>query len=211
MARHHLFAAALCLGALSAPGCWLMGQGGEPTPQSLSGHWASIGAEPTTTEFGPAFLFRTLKVKQGRYSLRYELSADRAGHSRWLAVELSGGLGVGAKQAKPEGAHALDFGLERLAMTPYTPAFVAALNRAPVGQCGSGPWRLGLTQDLVPSGGCPALGFTVQAGDASRDVVRLDGEKLFLGQRDPNAPLFQRGAARPTAWGLPLARLGEAD
>lgn len=193
--------------SLASKGCWLATKKGFVDANSLVGQWASESPEPTSTEFGPAFLFRAFTVQHSRYTLRYELSADRGGSARWLAVEAAGAFTTGGREAKPEGAFALDLAIERLTMTPYTPAFVAALNRAPIGRCGASPWRVGLSQDLVPTGGCPALGFTLQTGDVSKDVVKLDGERLFLGHRDPNAPLFSREGARPSSFGLALKRL----
>lgn len=196
--------------ALGLSGCWLLAQEA-PSIARLEGHWASEAPEPTTTEFGPAFLFRTFKVQGGRYSLRYELSQDRAGHQRWLAMELAGGLALGGAVVQPPGGQALNLAADRLSLTPHTAAFVAALNKAPTGQCGASAWRLGLTQDLVPTRGCPALGVHVEAGQVSHDAVKLEGGRLFLGWHGPGHQAFPLSLGLPERWGAPLTRLGEAD
>jgi len=187
--------------ALGAP-TGTSAQAGVPViPREVAGRWVSVGCETTQGPEGPRYVMRDLRLTESTWAVDLTVYGDANCAEPTLVVRVEGPYLLGQASTTVPGATDALFVEAEAQVTPRSAAAVEMLNGAPAGTCGAVRWARDDRQRLRPMG-CALLGIGSPA--AEYDLVKRDGDRLFLGARpsannDLNAP-----ERRPTALNAPL-------
>lgn len=174
---------------------------------AYNGTWASIGCESRP---GAPFAQRLLELFNGTYKLSLTLFSDGKCTIPTMAVTYAGAYRLGAPSTVVPGATDVTLTIANARLAPLNTASADLLNTATPGTCGTNAWYALVEQDIVPSGGCSVLGINLRAGRTQYDIVGMQDGQLFLGQGVGAGGNLNSPALRPTAYGPPLTRLGDA-
>lgn len=163
----------------------------------LSGRWTSAGCEAIASPGGGlSRLTRDYVFADDAWRMDLTFFGDQDCRERSFSLSVEGHYALGAKSPTIPGATRVRFAMERLKLTPYTDEMAAVFSR---GNCGGGPWLVGIGQDVTEAGclqGIPS----VRSCPAEYDVVKREGDSLRLGDRSrslcvPGAYPAKLGAA----------------
>jgi hypothetical protein len=145
---------------------------------ALEGRWTSAAPEPLPSANAVTnYLVRDFTFEANRWTIDFTIYAD-AQQSR----PILSGRNSGAFRLAPahDGIRNAEFDMEQRALTPRNSAIAGALTAA---GCGSGAWEVGVAQSVAEKG-CKAFRvFSREACVREYDVLRIEGERLFLGAR----------------------------
>lgn len=176
---------ALLLLGLAAAGC---GQGTD-----ISGHWASATCEPG----GPmTFLKRDFVLTQSTWQLDLSVYGDAACTNESFTDQIAGPYTLGNPSSVIPGATEAVFVIKSDVWTAKSAMFATTLTQA---GCGAQPWQVGVSQDVTQTG---CLGISQKVSDCPQeyDVVKVDGNNLYFGNRTMSICKVQD---RPTSLGSP--------
>lgn len=207
---HPPFGRALALVCALATSALAVGRAHASPPAQASaynGTWASGGCEARA---GAPFAQRLLQLSNGAYQLNLTLFSDGKCTIPTMAVTYAGSYRLGAPSAAVPGATDVAFTIANARLAPLNTASADLLNTAAPGTCGTGAWNALVEQDIVPSSGCGVLGINLRAGRVQYDIVAIQDGQLYLGQGVGAGGNLNSPALRPTTFGPPLTRQGDA-
>jgi hypothetical protein len=157
------------------------------TSKDLIGAWVSSGIENYGQFFGKREFFLTEKAWALRF---YAFSDEKAANPLWT-LRVEGTYLLGQSHPSVPGARYADFAGSAKYITAYTPDFLKLYG-------GGAPWKAGVEYDFSRTG----AGFlpSVENGPIEYDLVKLEGSKLYLGDR--SIDLNKERAQKPSAYAL---------
>jgi hypothetical protein len=127
------------------------------------------------------------------WGIAFTQYADAACQERVLTATLRGTYEPDAASARVAGAVDVTFRFTRKGLAVYDPALLDRLN---AGACGDRRWSRGIEQD-VGAAGCLSIESVAACGQ-EYDLVRVDGDRLYLGERPPPGTNICAAGRRPT-------------
>ncbi len=136
---------------------------------------ASPGAGGSTT-----YAKRDFKLSKTDWALAYTVYGDAACQVSLGTIDMGGHYRLLGDSSRVSGAREAVFAFGSRTVTPASQGFVDFLAKT---SCGAKPWAVGTSIDILPDG-CGELGARPVAACASdNDIVSLDGNRLWFGQR----------------------------
>lgn len=176
-------------------------------PPALTGIWESAGCVIQEREGTRTSSWSTFVFLDDEWALELIQYSDAACTTPALRAFFQGRYRVIRPSSVVQGAHDADFGFSRKRLTLYADALVSAANR---GGCGDRSWTRGREED-VSATGCLWV-VPVSTCTQEFDLVKVDGDRLLLGERPPAGQDLCREDRRARALrSLPLVRRLEKD
>lgn len=148
--------------------------------EDLAGHWMTEGCEAYPNgQGGTNYLTRDFTLTESTWDLTFTLFGDEGCTVALFSAKIHGPYTLGALSAKVEGATEGQFAFETNEWTALTADMASAFTGA---GCGSGAWEVGVTQDVTETG-CIGVAHPVAECPEEYDVVAVDGDALYFGQR----------------------------
>jgi hypothetical protein len=151
----------------------------ERTLPDIRGRWASAGCEEIGGTQGSSRLKRTMEISETDRRLQIDFYGETGCTDELFSVMIEGPYDIGPKSMEMRDATTARFELGKLTLTPRTPEAVTAFNGA---GCGDGDWKVGEGQD-VSQFGCLGLVPTIDICPVEYDIVKIQDDMLFLGDR----------------------------
>ena len=161
----------------------------------LEGMWRSAEPEPLPGASAVTnYLVRDFSFSGDRWTIDFTIYADAQRSRPTLSGRNSGTFRLSPAR---DGVSNAEFDMEQRTLTPRTAAMAEALTAA---GCGSDKWTVDAAQSVAEKG-CRAFRvFSRETCEREYDVVRIDGERLFLGAR-PADGFMCSPARRPVSIG----------
>ncbi|MCS7055266.1 MAG: hypothetical protein NZM18_03695 [Thermoflexales bacterium] len=175
---------------------------------AFSGLWRSTGCEAWP---GRPFAYRELTISGTTYRLDVTSFADDKCSIPTLRTRYEGQFVARNPSATIPGAWDVEFVIQRTLLTPYILNTADFLNSAPRGTCGNERWFVGIEQDLAATGGCSLIGLNLRGRPVEYDIGVVQANQLLLGRRPADGGLLSAPERRPTDFGPPLLRAGDAS
>lgn len=155
-------------------------------PGALDGVWESERPERIERADGTAvYLTRRFTFREGTWRIRFTVTSDAGEHEALFSGDFGGTFAIGEYTPLLDAFEARFFFSERT-LTPGNEQVAAALDAA---GCGTMPWRAGAAQDIHELGCEPFRAYPSSACRAEYDLIRIHGDRLFLGVRPPDGNL----------------------
>ena len=161
--------------------------------QDLVGEWSSESCEAYPDgQGGTNYVTRTFTLNQTKWDLNFTVFGDEACSFPLFSSNVGGPFRLQTLSPNVDGATEGTFELEYNDWTAHAEDIVTALEQS---GCGTGEWSMGVPQDVTETG-CFGVAKPKSDCAAEYDIVSIDGDKLFFGERitDMCAP-----AGRPAA------------
>ena len=161
--------------------------------QDLVGDWSSESCEAYPDGQGNTnYLTRTFTLTETDWDLSFTVFGDEACSFPLFSSNVGGPFVLQTLSSNVDGATEGTFELDYNDWTAHADDIVTALEQS---GCGTGEWSVGVTQDVTETG-CFGVAKPKSDCAAEYDIVSIDGDKLFFGERITNmcAP-----EGRPTA------------
>jgi len=163
-------------------------------PSDLKGTWTSAVCESMPNADGSKTYFkRIFNMTEKDWALKFETFGDEGCTSRLFTARFEGPYTLLKDSEKVEGATEGDFGFARHYMTAHVQPVADWFQGA---NCGAAPWKVGEEQETSTKG-CVFL-RPVSACGTDHDIVKVEGNKLFFGQRPADGDMCTPDK-RPTA------------
>ncbi|MEB3186039.1 MAG: hypothetical protein VKP72_01225 [bacterium] len=168
----------LCLGlGLGAiAGCGGAQVREEPQAPSIVGKWKS----PVTPMNAQQAFQLDFDIQKDVWGVDYTVFGDLKGANKFVTVHIEGPYEMGAPSSLVPGAFEGKFGISKKTMTAHSAGAAGYLNS--VGGKVNG-FKAGIPLDITQSGFAPFGQYPVSMVDADYDLVKLDGDKLYFGDR----------------------------
>lgn len=167
---------ALAVAALSAAAC-----GGAKTavkPQDLAGRWDSTACEAIPNGDGThSYIQRHFQLTEEKWTLNLDAFGDAQCQTKLFTARVVGPYTLERDSEKVTGATEGNFGFGERYLTAHVQPLADVFNQS---GCGAGAWTVGAEQS-VP-GACLSFKPLTLCG-TDHDVVKVDGNQLFFGQR----------------------------
>jgi Adenomatosis polyposis coli down-regulated 1 len=194
-------AAALFLAA--ATSAWA---GDKAAAVKLDGNWTSPACESVPDgKGGKMFFKRAFKIAKGSWAIDFSTYGDEACSEgkKMVTVDIDGAFKLDGPSAKVPGATEAQFLFGHRKATPKSDGAAGWLTS--IKACGHSDWKAGKSVDIDKEG-CPELGAHPKKACAGEfDVVKVEGDDLFFGQRPADGDLCSK-EKRPEALGAPVHR-----
>lgn len=162
------------------------------TAAELVGTWSSPGCEAYPDGAGGTnYLTRTFTLTEDRWALDLTIFGDDACTFGLFNVAIEGPYTLGGPSAV-EGATEGEFAFATNEWTALIEDMALAFEGA---GCASGAWDVGVPQDVTGTG-CLGIAHPLTECPAEYDIVSLDGDALYFGERVTDMCVE---AGRPTA------------
>lgn len=179
---------------------------GQEDPSSPLGHWVSIACELRP---GPQYVHREFVIEEGRWVGDITIYGDPACTFATVLLHIEGPIVFGDPVPVAEGAVETDFSGTMVTFTPLVQDMADFLNSAEPNTCGTAEWKVGVAQDITPSGGCALFGLTVPFTEY--DITLTRDNYLFAGARPLDGSGFPDADNRATALQVPMMRVQEGQ
>jgi hypothetical protein len=170
-------------------------------PADLSGRWDSPTCEALPNGDGTnSYIQRHFQLTEADWTLNMTAFGDAQCQVKLFSARVRGPYTLVQDSQKVEGATEGDFRFNERFMTAHVQDLAGAFNAS---KCGAGDWTVGVEQ-AVPNA-CLFFQPLASCG-ADHDVVKVDGDKLFFGQRPADNDMCSPDK-RPQALGtLPVVK-----
>lgn len=183
------------------------------TPVSgIDGSWASIACEvrPQANpdgSIGEWWLTREVTFKDNRIDATFTTYAGPGCGFALQELSFAGRVDVLGDSDVMAGAKEADLTIDEfVTITPLAQGFADFLNSAPEGTCGSEPWEVGKTVDILPIG-CSMLGVQPNTPTVEYEVLAVDGDHVYFGARRVDGSFLTTPDFRPKALLVPAKRV----
>lgn len=112
---------------------------------------------------------------------------------------------VGKASTTVEGAYEVDFVFSKVTFIPRDQGMVDYLNTAAPGTCGNETWQLEVPQD-VTSTGCALMNLDLESCGTQYQIIKIEGDKLYLGAYPEDGSGVCTKEKRPTTWDNPVVK-----
>ena len=145
----------------------------------IEGRFVSPNTEPMHNPDGStAYLVRDFTFSKSNWKLLLTAYGDPAQSMKLFEATVEGNYSLGKESATAPKATEADFSFDKITMTPYIDPLVGMFNES---KSGNGNWKIGGSQDVSKTG-CMFFKPVKEYG-MEYDLVSLDGDKLYLGER----------------------------
>lgn len=120
------------------------------------------------------------KIAKDIWAVDYTVYGDVKGTSPFVTVHIEGPYEIGEPSSVVAGAFDARFGITRKTLLPHHAAAAAFLNGAGGKVQG---FKAGEALDITATGFAPFGQYPVSQVNADYDLVMLDGDKLYFGER----------------------------
>jgi len=151
----------------------------ERTLPDIRGAWASASCEEIRSGEGVSHVKRTMRIEDVTWRLKIDFYGDADCAKGLFSLEIEGPYDIGPKSMDVRGATTARFDRRMLTLTARTAEAAAAFDAA---GCGTGTWKVGEGQEIDRQG-CLGLIPTIDACPVEYDIVKLDDDRLYLGDR----------------------------
>ncbi len=150
------------------------------TGQEISGNWVTQGCEAYPNgQGGENYLTRDFTLTDKEWDLKLVIFGDKECTFPLFESNIHGPYSLGALSEKVEGATEGTFGLDKNDWTALDKSMVDVFSQS---GCGTGTWEVGTPQDVTGTG-CIGVAHKEAECPEEYDVVSLDGDSLFFGER----------------------------
>lgn len=150
------------------------------TGQELSGNWISSACEAYPNgQGGYNYLTRDFTLTDKSWTLDLDLFGDEACSYPLFSAHIEGPYTLGGLSEKVEGATEGQFGIVKNDWTAHDASMAEVFGQA---GCGTGTWEVGEAQDVTKTG-CIGVAHVVEECPEEFDIVAVEGDKLFFGER----------------------------
>ena len=151
--------------------------------QDLVGEWGSESCEAYPDGQGNTnYVTRTFTLTQTDWDLNFTVFGDDACSFPLFSSNVGGSFGLQTLSSNVEGATEGTFELEYNDWTAHADNIVTAFEQS---GCGTDEWSVGVAQDVTETG-CFGVAKPTSDCSAEYDIVSIDGDKLFFGERITN-------------------------
>ncbi len=170
----------------------------EPEPgtsleSALVGQWRSAECESYPDGMGGEnHLLRSFELDGETWHLDLDLFADAGCSTPLFSVEIDGTYALLDPSEEVVEATEANFSYDSIVWTAHLDDMAEVFTGA---GCGDGPWSVGVPQDVSDSG-CIGFAHPVNECPTDHDIVSVEGDELFFGQRVTNMCEVE---GRPTA------------
>ena len=148
----------------------------EPQAPSIVGKWKS----PVTPMSASQAFQLDFDIAKDTWMVDYTVFGDLKGANKFVTVHIEGPYEIGASSALVPGAFDGKFGISRKTITAHSAGAAGYLNS--VGGKVQG-FKSDVPLDITQSGFAPFGQYPVSKVNADYDLVKLDGDKLYFGDR----------------------------
>jgi hypothetical protein len=150
------------------------------TAADLVGDWASAGCESYPDGMGGEnHLTRSFSLDEQSWRLDLALFGDPDCSFPLFSVAIDGPYTLGEASPVVEGATEGDFGFAKIV---WTAEFEDLAELFTANGCGTEPWVVGEPQDVSDTG-CIGVAHPIASCPTDHDIVALDGDALYFGER----------------------------
>ena len=151
--------------------------------QDMVGEWSSENCEAYPDgQGGTNYVTRNFTLTETTWDLNFTVFGDDVCSFPLFSSNVGGPFGLQALSSNVDGATEGTFELEYNDWTAHAENIVTALEQS---GCGTGEWSVGVAQDVTETG-CFGVAKPKSDCAAEYDVVSIDGDKLFFGERITN-------------------------
>lgn len=175
------------------------GAGGEAvksaalTGKDLTGHWVSKGCESYPDgKGGNNYLTRDFTLTAETWDLSLTIYGDPECQAGLFTSKIHGPYTLGALSEKVDGATEGQFGITTNLWTAHVQAMADTFAMS---GCGTGAWEVEKAQDVTATG-CIGVAHKTSECPEENDIVAVDGDALYFGQRVTD---MCKAEGRPTA------------
>jgi len=169
------------------------------SPPNITGNWISYSCDvfPQGAYFVRAFTFTPTSWQAWFYTY-----ADSACTVPLFIFHIGGPFQyTGMSPIVMGGADATLF-FTFADLTALNTVATGILNSLPAGTCGSNPYKVDVSQDLVPTNGCSFFGIVIPSQEVQ--LIKREFGLLFLAQRPNNGTIPSLPSQRGTTYTYPL-------
>jgi len=160
----------------------------ERTLPDIRGSWASAACEQIRSDEGVSRVRRSMRLDDASWRLTIDFFGDEGCATELFSLEIEGPYDIGPKSMTLLDATTARFELRKLTLTPRSSAAAAAFTAA---GCGAGAWQVGEGQEVTERG-CLDLTPTVESCPVEYDIVKVEGDRLYFGDRSKGMCVFER-------------------
>lgn len=165
------------------------------TGKDLAGRWVSQGCEVYPDgKGGENYLTRDFTLTEKEWSLDLTIFGDKECSYPLFSSAIHGAFSLGGLSGKVEGATEGEFGIDSNDWTAHDQGLADTFTAS---GCGGAAWEVEKAQDVTGTG-CIGVAHAKASCPEEFDVVAIDGDELFFGQRITD---MCAEAGRPTALG----------
>lgn len=162
------------------------------SPAELAGDWTSPSCEAYPDgNGGTSYLTRDFALTDARWALDVTIFGDAECSYGLFRIEIEGPYSLGGASTVA-GATEGNFGFTTNQWTPLIEDMAVVFENA---GCASGEWEVGEAQDVTGTG-CIGVAHPIAECPVEHDIVSVDGDALYFGQRVTN---MCEESGRPTA------------
>lgn len=152
---------------------------------NLAGNWTSEKCESMPNgQGGETYFTRTFPMTKKEWKIDFTVFGDKDCTQPLFTLDVAGKWELRGQSKSVEGAHNAFFGFKTRTLTAKSEGAVQFMNQAEF--CGKKDWKVGEALDIHKTG-CAQLGAKpAKECKGEHDLVKMDGEKVFLGDRSGN-------------------------
>lgn len=160
----------------------------ERTLPDILGNWVGAGCEEFRSQDGVSHVKRSLHLGEGEWNLMIDFFGDTDCAHAQYGLDIRGPYDMGPKSMDTRGATTIRFDVGRTLLTPRTPDVAAQFDAA---GCAGGNWQVGEAQEVTQLG-CLNLVPTKEACPVEYDIVKIEDDALYLGDRSRGLCVTER-------------------
>jgi len=150
------------------------------TGEDLAGRWVSKGCEAYPNgQGGDNYLTRDFTLTEGEWNLTFTLFGDAECSYPLFSAKIVGPYSLGGLSEEVEGATEGQFGFATNEWTALDQGMADMFTQS---GCGTAAWEVGVPQDVTEKG-CIGVAHPVAECPEEFDVVSIDGDELYFGER----------------------------
>lgn len=152
---------------------------------NLAGNWTSEKCESMPNgQGGETYFTRSFPMTKKEWKIDFTVFGDKDCTQPLFTLDVAGKWELRGQSKSVEGAHNAFFGFKTRTLTAKSEGAVQFMNQAEF--CGKKDWKVGEAHDIHKTG-CAQLGAKpAKECKGEHDLVKVDGEKVFLGDRSGN-------------------------
>lgn len=150
------------------------------TGKDLAGRWVTQGCEAYPNgQGGENYLTRDFSLTDNEWDLTFTIFGDKECSYPLFSAHIVGPYSLGELSEKVDGATVGQFGIETNEWTAHDQGMADLFAQS---GCGSAAWEVGVAEDVTATG-CIGVAHKVDECPEENDIVKVDGDALYFGER----------------------------